>query len=179
MCRRWPPTAWAMSMRRTGCRPSGSFSSQGNHTIRKITPNGVVSTLAGTPGVSGFTDGVGRRQVSSAWTAMDRGRQRHVAGSFTIRKISPNGVVSTLAGDGNTADTTNGVGTSARFRYMPGMATDAAGNVFVTDAKFCQGGGCNSDAPMIRKITPTGVVSTLAGPGGSPWIADGIGGRLF
>lgn len=164
-----------------GSSTLGESSSQGNHTIRKITPNGVVSTLAGTPGVSGFTDGVGTaasfKRMDSL--ATDRAGNVYVAGSFTIRKISPNGVVSTLAGDGNTVGTTNGVGTSARFRYLPGMATDAAGNVFVTDAKFCQGPGCNSDAPMIRKITPTGVVSTLAGPGGSPWIADGIGAAAF
>jgi sugar lactone lactonase YvrE len=127
--------------------------------------------------VGGFTDGVGAAAsfMGMDSLATDRAGNVYVAGNFMIRKITPNGVVSTLAGDGNTDGTTNGVGTNARFRYLPGMATDAAGNVYVTDARFCGGRVSCIGAPMIRKITPSGVVSTLAGPGSSPWIADGIG----
>jgi len=74
----------------------------------------------------------------------------------TIRKITPAGVVSTLAGMPGTTGSANGTGTAARFNYPTGVATDSAGNVYVAD---------NSNH-TIRKITPAGVVSTLVGVAG-------------
>jgi sugar lactone lactonase YvrE len=84
-------------------------------------------------------------------------------GNNKIRKITPAGVVSTIAGDG-LIGTRNGAGAIARFNYPRGVATDAAGNIYVADA------GNN----LIRKITPAGIVSTLAGDGTDAF-ADGQG----
>jgi len=143
----------------------------GNNLIRKITPAGVVTTLAGdtydlTNGSSywGFADGTNgaARFNGPIGVAADGAGNVYVADNYNdlIRKITPAGVVTTLAGDtyGLTngypywgcADGTNG---AASFNGPIGVATDGAGNVYVADSK-------NN---LIRKITPAGVVTTLAG----------------
>jgi streptogramin lyase len=83
------------------------------------------------------------------------------AANNKIRKITPGGIVSTIAGDG-TIGTRNGAGNIAQFNFPRGVATDGAGNIFVADA------GNN----LIRKITPAGIVSTVAGDG-TDGFADG------
>ena len=83
----------------------------------------------------------------------------------TIRKITAGGVVTTLAGRAEVIGSADGTGAAARFRNPSGVATDGAGNVYVAD----------SGNDTIRKITPTGVVSTLAGTAGMAGSADGIG----
>ncbi len=140
-----------------------------NNTIRKITSAGVVTTLAGSPGASGSTDGTG---VAAHFkfpqgVATDSAGNVYVAnaGNSTIRKITPAGVVSTLAGTADSVGSADGTGEAARFNHPTGIATDSAGNVYVTDTK-------NN---TIRKITPAGVVSTLAGTAGSAGSADGTG----
>ena len=139
-----------------------------NHTIRKITPAGVVTTFAGTAGDSGSADGTGAAARFNFPTsiAIDTTGNVYVgdAGS-TIRKITPTGVVTTLAGTAGVYGGADGIGAAARFRLPYGIATDAAGNVFVGDTG-------NS---TVRKITPAGVVTTLAGAAGISGSADGIG----
>jgi hypothetical protein len=144
----------------------------GNSTIRKITPAGVVSTLAGTPGVYGSADGTGATAsfYYPSGLASDSAGNIYVAdaGNNTIRKIAPSGVVSTLAGSPGALvilGSSDGIGATASFNYPSGVASDSAGNVYVADE------GNNT----IRKITPTGVVSTLAGTPGAIGSADGIG----
>ncbi len=73
--------------------------------------------------------------------------------NFTIRQITPAGVVSTLAGLPLMRGGVDGTGSAARFLLPEGMAVDSAGNIYVAD----------TDASTIRKITPGGVVSTFAG----------------
>ena len=139
----------------------------GNATIRKITPAGVVSTFAGSPDNRGHQDGTG----SSAWftapssLALDSAGNLYVADPLdaTIRKITPAGVVSTLAGTTATRGDTDGPGHLARFNYPDGIAIDSVGNVLVADTY-------NS---TIRKITPQGQVSTLAGLPGVSGSTDG------
>jgi sugar lactone lactonase YvrE len=139
---------------------------QGNNMIRKITPTGVVTTLAG-GGSHGSYDGVGiaARFFNPTGVAVDALRNVYVAdpGNHKIRKITPAGVVTTLAGNGSTGST-NGTGSSARFNSPTSVAVDVSGNIYVADC----------DNNMIRKITPAGVVTTLAG-NGSPGSTDGTG----
>jgi sugar lactone lactonase YvrE len=143
-----------------------------NHRIRKITPAGEVSTIAG--GEYGFADGVGSaaRFYRPTGIASDATGHLYVADSknHRIRKITPAGEVSTLAGgERGFAD---GIGSDAKFDEPSGIASDAAGNLYVADT------GNN----RIRKITPAGEVSTFAGGEGgfagsvsAPGFSDGIG----
>jgi DNA-binding beta-propeller fold protein YncE len=128
-----------------------------NHCIRKITPQGHVSTLAGT-GVYGHRDGEGTVAQFHRPTgiAMDADGNFFVADSFNhrIRKITPQGQVSTLAGTGAHGHR-DGEGAVALFDYPEGVAVDGDGNVIVAD-EFNH---------RIRRITPQGQVSTLAGNG--------------
>jgi|GEM_PF-1260161 len=128
-----------------------------NHTIRMITPAGVVSTFAGAAGISGSTDdtGTAARFSSPLGIAIDSLGNFYVADSVnhTIRKITPAGVVTTFAGTAGLAGATNETGALARFNRPTGVAVDSLDNVYVTDY--------NNNT--IRKITPAGVVTTLAG----------------
>jgi sugar lactone lactonase YvrE len=128
----------------------------GNNKVRKISPAGVVSTFAGT-GVAGSANGTDTATFNSPLgVALDKTGNVYVAdyGNNLIRKISPAGVVSTFAGT-SIAGADNGPGTAATFNLPESLAIDAAGNVYVAD----------NGNDLIRKISPAGVVSTLAGSG--------------
>ncbi|HYM61190.1 MAG TPA: hypothetical protein VEZ11_09885 [Thermoanaerobaculia bacterium] len=128
----------------------------GNDTIRKITPDGTVTTLAGTAGSEGNVDGTGRvaRFRSPQGVAVEGDGNVYVADSRndSIRKITPAGVVTTIAGSGNPGRA-DGAGSAATFYRPSGIAVGDGGNLYVAD----------TDNNMIRKITPGGVVTTIAG----------------
>ncbi len=142
-----------------------------NHLIRKITSTGVVTTLAGVGGASGHADGTGTAATFNAPTelAVDASGNVYVADTrnHLIRKITSAGVVTTLAGGGSAGGVASGhadgTGTAATFFYPSGITLDSSGNLYVTDS------GNN----LIRKITPAGVVTTLAGGGGAGGVANG------
>jgi sugar lactone lactonase YvrE len=140
-----------------------------NNTIRKITSDGVVTTLAGTAKEYGSTDGTGSeaRFSDPKGVAVDGNGNVYVADLYnsTIRKITSGGVVTTMAGSAEQSGSTDGTGSTARFNYPSGVAVDGNGNVYVADR------GNNT----IRKITSSGVVTTLAGSAGNSGSTDGMG----
>lgn len=141
----------------------------GDHAIRKVTPGGVVTTFAGNSGQPGSSDGSGSGALFlyPYAVAVDAAGNVYVAdsGNQNIRKITPGGVVTTLAGTAGVAGSADGTGVAALFNLPQGIAVDAAGNVYVCDTNSC----------TIRKMTAAGVVTTLAGVAGQNGSADGAG----
>lgn len=127
-------------------------------TIRKIAPDSTVSTFAGIPGTSGSIDGAGNLATfnSPYGITIDSSGNLYVVeqGGKKIRKITQSGVVSTLAGTG-VAGSRDGAGNVATFNFPTGITIDSSGNLYV----------CDQRNNKIRKITPSGVVSTFAGTG--------------
>jgi len=138
-----------------------------NSVIRRINPNGFVSTVAGQMGVAGSGDGPAAFALfNSPWAlAFDPWGNMYVSETVncTIRKISPAGMVSTFAGATGIPGSADGKGGFAQFNSPEGLAIDGNGNVFVAD----------TGNHTIRMINAAGVVGTLAGQAGSPGSADG------
>ena len=175
--------AWADAPTGSGARfngprgvavdPQGNVyvADSGNNAIRLIKPSGAVSTLAGNPllteygaQIGGYQEGVGTNALFNLPTsvAVDSSGNLYVAdyNNNVIRKLTKSGSLdiwgsSLLAGLPTSAGigSADGVGTKAQFNYPRAVAVDAAGNVYVADTE-------NNE---IRKVTPAGVVSTLAG----------------
>src|SRR5205085_4828650 len=128
-----------------------------NHTIRKIAPGGAVTTLAGLAGTFGSSDGLGSaaRFFYPYGLTTDTNGNIYVADTDNqaIRKITPAGSVTTLAGFVGSTGSADGTGVTARFNYPLGVAADSSGNIYVADQLN----------HTIRKITPAGAVTTLAG----------------
>ena len=141
---------------------------RGNHSIRKLTPDGRVSTLAGT-GKPGFADGSGTQAQfnNPVDVAVAPNGSVYVADAtnLRVREIHPNGIVSTLAGNGNTYPYTDeqrkstliyggfkdGLGSEAEFRSLNGITVNSKGYIYVTDFH------------AVREISPVGQVKTIAG----------------
>jgi gliding motility-associated-like protein len=142
------------------------YVSDGNNAIRKISPSGYVFTLAGQPS-AGTVDGLGRgaKFNKPAGLVVDKDGNIYVAdpAGFVIRKITPNGQVTTIAGSG-VFGTNDGIGIAASFQYPVGITVDASGNLYVTD----------SNTGAVRRITPDREVKTIAG-GGPVGAESGIG----
>ncbi|GIZ52313.1 hypothetical protein [Noviherbaspirillum aridicola] len=136
-----------------------------NFTIRKVAANGTVLTLAGSPGISGSSDGSGSAARFSLLTgiAVDGSGNVYVADNSAIRKITPAGNVTTLAGAAGVIGYADGAGAAARFNRPWGVAVAADGTVFVAD----------SGNYVVRAIGTDGTVSTHAGTQGMRGRADG------
>ena len=150
-----------------------------NSTIRRITHQGVVTTIAGQAGITGTNDGVG----ANARFSGPRGIARDISGNLyigdcanhTVRKMTPNGtnwVVTTLAGAGGYVGTSDGTGIVARFNYPEGLVVDAAGTVFVTDH---WNHTVRSMKPKIIQGVTNWAVVTLAGQPAIHGTNDGFG----
>ncbi len=138
-----------------------------NHTIRKVTPEGVVTTLAGSAGLGGSADGTNStaRFFVPNGVAVDSAGNVYVAdtGNNKIRKVTRDGVVTTLAGSAGPGGSADGTNSTARFASPEGIAVDSAGDLYVAD----------SGNQTIRKVTSAGVVTTLAGSALQSGSADG------
>lgn len=154
--------------------PSGNLfvADFSNHTIRMITPAGVVTTIAGRAGFAGNMDGTGTSALfnNPSTLALDPMGNLFVAEELnhTIRKmtrVGTNWIVSLFAGQPALAGLKDGIGTAAHFNSPSGLAADALGNLYVAEPNSC----------VLRKITPDGVVTTLAGLAGVPGGTDGVG----
>jgi len=141
-----------------------------NSTIRKVTPAGEVTTLAGLANNFGTEDGPGStaRFSSPVGVAVDSRGNLYVADKdfATVRKVTADGMVTTVAGCAACPyGSFDGIGSEARFTAPWGIAVDAAGNVIVGD----------DGNHTIRKISPDGLVTTLGGLAGAVGPDDGVG----
>lgn len=127
-----------------------------NHAIRRMTPEGVVTTIAGTPGTSGTANGPALSAQFNApqSVAVDSSGLIYVAdtSNHCIRKINLDGNVETFAGLAGTSGYVDGSASVARFNNPAGLATDTSGNLYVAEG-----------SARIRKITPSGTTSTIGG----------------
>ncbi len=126
-----------------------------NFVIRKVTTAGVVTTFAGST-TMGTDDGTGSAAQFFRTNALakDPSGNYFIADYFRIRKMTPGAAVSAFVGSGTSAFA-NGTGVAAEFLSVGEMASDSHGNLFVSEASGYR----------IRKITPSGEVSTFAGKG--------------
>jgi sugar lactone lactonase YvrE len=144
----------------------------GNHVIRRITPAGDVVTIAGDPGVQGFADGSGSaaRFRYPAGIAVDP-----VTGEIwisdkdnqVIRRMTPTGTVTTIAGEPGVAGSADAQGTAAKFAYPRGLIVDNSGIAYVADTQN----------QAIRRVTADGIVTTFAGKLLAVGSTDGVGGE--
>lgn len=132
----------------------GNFYVFHSYSIFKITPNGTVTKIAG-GNYYGNTDGTGSEARFDAVDSMvsDANGNLYVTANHAIRKVSPEGTVTTLAGKSGESGSADGLGSESRFSILGGITIDTAGNLFVVDR----------GNHTIRKVTPNGIVSTLAG----------------
>ena len=142
---------------------------ENNHRVRKVDRNGIMTTLAGT-GVAGFSGDGGPAQMAQVnqplGVCVDSASNVYVNenGNKRVRRISPNGVITTVAGSGSaTHSGDGGPATSAGFVIPIRCATDRNGNLYIVD----QG------AHRVRKVDPSGTISTYAGTGTIGFSGDG------
>ena len=147
-------------------------SDAGNYVIRKITNSGIMSTFAGTLGSLGGIDGVPGKATfgSPSGIAADGNGNIYCVDSpdSTLRKISSLGTASTVGGYIGAIGLLDGPlnNTTAQFSQPYGLAIDSKGNIYITD---------QANLTVIRQVTSSGIVSTLAGAVGSAGRADGTG----
>jgi uncharacterized protein (TIGR03437 family) len=141
----------------------------GNNRVRKVSASGVIATLAGN-GKAGFSgDGaaaIGASLSQPQYVAIDGQGNVFISdtGNNRVRKVSGNGVISTLAGTGTAGYAGDGgVAASAQLSQPEGVAVDGSGNVFIVD----------SNNERVRKVSVTGVITTVAGTGASGNSGDG------
>ncbi|MCB1955181.1 MAG: hypothetical protein KDG55_05865 [Rhodocyclaceae bacterium] len=128
-----------------------------NHVVLKVSADAVVTTLAGVARQFGFTDGSGAaaRLNGPEGIALDASGNLLVADKYNhaIRRITPDGQVTTVAGASDRPGELNGLSANASFRHPQDVAVGPDGTIYVAEPAFAQ----------VRSISPTGVVATFAG----------------
>jgi len=139
-----------------------------NHRVRKVS-GGIINTIAGT-GVAGFS-GDGGSAVNAQLNfpyglALDSGGNLYVAdyGNERVRRIATDGTITTIAGTGKKASSPDGTGPLTTSLLSPrNVAVDGAGNLYIAEY----------EGHRVRKLTPDGTLSTVAGTGVAAWSGDG------
>jgi uncharacterized protein YjdB len=140
-----------------------------NYRVRKVSPSGVITTIAGN-GSYGFS-GDGGAATAAALNgvvdvAADAAGNVYIAdqGNQRIRKVNTSGIISTVAGNGGYGFSGDGGQATAAHLYSPsGIAVDASGNLYITDYNNLR----------IRKVNTSGIISTFAGNGSYGFGGDG------
>ena len=143
---------------------------QGNNRVRRISPDGVVVTIAGSgsPGYSGDGGQATSAQITANSLAVDIAGNLYIAGSAVVRKVTPEGTISTLAGTGFFGYSGDGGPASAAQLYVSSaVAVDLSGNVYI------------ADGPRLRKVSTEGIITTIAGNGNYAAIAVSSEGEIF
>ncbi len=141
-----------------------------NHRVRKVTPDGVITTVAG-DGAAGFrADGVpaaSARLSGPRAVAVDGAGNLYIAdrGNDRIRRVTPAGIISTVAGGGGPRGFggDGGPATRAQLNLPENVAVDAAGNLYIAD----------TGNHRVRKVSPDGVITTVVGTGTAGFNSDG------
>ncbi|QEV16859.1 NHL repeat-containing protein [Streptomyces alboniger] len=148
-----------------------------NHRVRKVTPNGNITTVAGNGEAGYVSDGgpaIATRLHYPHALTVDRAGNLYIADhhNHRIRKVTPNGNITTVAGNGTAGYVSDGgPAISTRLYHPMGLVVDAEGNLYIADRYNHR----------IRKVTPNGIITTVAGNGTAGYISDGgpaIGTRL-
>jgi uncharacterized protein (TIGR03437 family) len=149
--------------------PTGNLliADQDNSVIRRVSLDGVVTTAAGngTPGHSGDGGAATRAQLNSpSAVVIDAGGNLYISdtSNHVIRKVAPDGIISTYAGNYIQASTgDNGPATAASLTWPKGIAMDPGGNLLIATEN------------LIRMVSPDGIIRALAGTGSSEYAGDG------
>ena len=137
------------------------------HRIRKVSPTGIMSTVAGN-GTGGYSGDGGAATAAELYfptsVTFDAGNNMYIADEANnlIRKVTPAGIISTFAGGGSTLGD-GGPATAASLNRPGGVACDASGNIFITDAVN----------QRIRKVATSGIITTYCGNGTAGYTGDG------
>lgn len=140
-----------------------------NHRVRKVGLDGIISTIAGN-GVDGdLGDGSPATEASLSYVsdiAVDSYGDLYIGSKYRVRKVGQDGIITTVAGSGKSGHSGDGgPATSAKFDYVSGLAVDAQGNLFIAAA---------GNSPYIRKVSPNGIITTVAGCGEGCPLKDGV-----
>ena len=145
------------------------FADQGVNMVRKIAPDGTISTVAGT-GEAGFSGDNGPAAQARLWApaglAMDAAGNLYIADEQNnrIREVTANGTIQTVAGSGVSGyGGDGGPATAALLAFPDGVAVDTAGNIYIADTA----------THRIRKVTPDGIIHTIAGSAQPGLAGDG------
>jgi uncharacterized protein (TIGR03437 family) len=144
------------------------ISDAGNQVVRKVTSAGIISTFAGT-GTAGFSGDNGPATEAQiyepAGLAVDSAGNVYIADHLNnrVRKVTPEGIITTIAGNGNVVDSGDGGQATAAAVHGPeGLAVDAGGNLYVSDLNA-----------TVRRVNLSGVITTVAGNGTRGFLGDG------